>query len=141
MCAVQGVAAIAIAFMLSGCAGAEQFSVSNQPNNFNLGGQAAGKDGTESWTWTNNFGSAQISWGGQVGDGKMMLTIEDATGQQVFTRSLSGQTQEGFDGSSQSGAAGDWTITVSFEDFTGQMGLSIRGMGGGMGGSFGGWGG
>jgi len=127
---------LALTVMLSGCA--EQFAVSNQTNNLSIAGQAAGKGGSESWTWKNTVGSAQVSWGGQAAEGRMTLKIEDAAGKQVFSRSLSGTSQEGFDGPTSSGAPGDWKVTLRFDDFTGQMGLSIRA--GGSSGT-GGWGG
>ena len=110
--------------VLAGCAG--QSAVSNQTNSFSYAGQAAGWDEVETYTWKNTVGSANVDWGGQVGNGKFTLTIKDATGTQVFSRGLSGQSQEGFSGGTSTGTPGDWTVKLTFQDFTGQMGLHIR---------------
>lgn len=115
--------------VLAGCA--SQSSVSNQTNNFSYAGQAAGHDDVESYTWKNTMGSARVDWGGQVADGSFTLTIKDAAGKQVFSKSLGGTSQEGFSGSTSTGLAGDWTVKIVFDDFTGQMGLYVRAGGGG----------
>lgn len=124
---------LALAFLLAGCAG--QSAVSNQTNNFSYAGQAANWDEVETYTWTNTIGTAHVSWGGQVAEGSISVTIKDAAGKQVFSRGLSGQSQEGFSGDSSAGAPGDWTIKLTFQDYTGQMGLNIRA--GASGGSWG----
>lgn len=119
---------IAVAFALAGCA--DQAGVSNQTNNFSYGGQAAGKDKTETYTWQNTMGGAQVHWGGQVGKGSLQLIITDAAGQTVFSRTLSEGQQDGFSGNTAGGAPGDWTIQLTFKGYTGQMGLSIQAAGG-----------
>lgn len=120
-------------FLLAGCAG--QSAVSNTTNSFSYAGQAAGWDDTETYTWKNTIGKAHVSWGGQIADGSISVTIKDATGKQVFSRGLSGTSQEGFSGDTGSGTPGDWTIKLTFQDYTGQMGLNIRA--GASGGSWG----
>ncbi|MGB1586627.1 MAG: hypothetical protein ACPHID_06245 [Thermoplasmatota archaeon] len=111
-------------FLLAGCAG--QSAVNNNTNNFSYAGQAAGWDDVETYTWKNTMGTASVSWGGQVAEGSISVTIKDAAGKQVFSRGLSGQSQEGFSGDTASGLAGDWTIKLTFQDYTGQMGLNVR---------------
>ena len=111
----------------------DQTGISNNTNSFSYGGQAGGKDKTETYTWQNTMGGAQVSWGGQVGKGKITLTIDDDAGETVFSRSLSEGTQDGFSGNTAAGAPGDWTIKLVFDSYTGQMGLSIQAAGGGFG--------
>ena len=115
---------------LSGCA---QVGVSNNTNSFSYGGQVAGKTDSISYEWKNTGSKANINWGGQAASGTMVLTIKDAAGANVFTKTISGASQSGSSDSTKSGKSGDWTITLSFNDFTGQMGLNVNG---GMGSSF-----
>lgn len=129
---------LASAVLLAGCAG--QSAVQNTTNHFSYAGQAAGENDTETYTWSNTVGSASVQWGGQVAKGSMTLTIQDSVGKEVFKRSLSGQSQEGFSGSTSAGTPGDWKIHINFNSFTGQMGLNINAGASGGGGSWGqGW--
>lgn len=124
MMRLMHVAVLSIALMMSGCAG--QSAVSNQTNNFSYAGQAANQSDTESFTWKNTIGSANVDWGGQAAQGSLTLTIQDSVGKQVFKRTLGGTSQEGFSGPTSAGTPGDWKIHINFDDFTGQMGLNVR---------------
>lgn len=102
-----------------------QGGVSNQPGSFSYGGQTALKTATETYTWTNYSTGAMISWGGQSASGRLELIIEDACGVEVYRGDATMMSQGGSWGETERGTAGDWTITLEFSAFTGQMGLSI----------------
>ncbi len=120
-------ACLLASFVLSGCtAPGEQLIVNNNPGAFQLAGQVAGKSGTETYEWQNNAQRASVSWGGQVASGSFTLSIKDAAGKQVHTHSFGGTAQGSDSGSTQSGAAGKWTITVTFSGYTGQMALNVN---------------
>lgn len=135
-------ALLMLATALSGCAGAGQFGVSNQPGNFNMGGQVAGKTESLSYTWENPGSTAKVQWGGQSSSGTVQVSIRDAAGKTVYGSTFGGTGQGGASDSTSSGKAGQWQIVVEFNDFTGQVGLSIQG-GAGVGGvgGYGGYGG
>jgi hypothetical protein len=115
--------ALASVALLAGCTSG-QAGVANMTNNFSYGGQTAGKSGTETFTWENTMGKAMVSWGGQASKGSFTLTIQDAAGKQVYSGSQ-GAGQGGMAGNTASGKAGSWVILLRFDDFTGQMGLSL----------------
>jgi len=117
-------------FLVAGCAGADQSGVSNMTDNFAYGGQVAGKSGTSTYTWHETGSSVMVSWGGQASSGSFDLALKDGAGNQVYTRSFSGTAQNGASETMNNVKSGDWTVTVTFHGFTGQMGLSLLGSGG-----------
>ncbi len=127
-----------LATALSGCSGAEQLVVQNNPGNFQMAGQVAGKSGSVSYTWDNPSNTAMVQWGGQSGSGAFTLSVRDAAGKTVYTNTISGASQGGSQQDTSSGKAGAWQIVLDFDSFTGQMGLQV--LGDGYGGSYGGWG-
>ncbi len=122
--------ALLLALALSGCtAPGEQLVVNNDPGNFQLAGQVAGKSGTETYKWQNSANKASVSWGGQVASGSFSLTIKDADGQQVHSHSFGGTRQGSDSGATQTGTPGTWTIEVKFSSYTGQMALNVNSFG------------
>lgn len=115
---------ILLTAMVAGCA--DQSAISNRTNHFSYAGQAADKDTAETYSWDNTLGKAKVDWAGQVGRGAILVTITDAAGAQVFSRSITEGQQDAFSSSTGSGVAGDWTITMTFSDYTGQLALDIR---------------
>jgi hypothetical protein len=116
--------ALLSALALAGCTAGQQ-ACTSQSGSFSCGGQLANKSGTESHTWSNPSTKAQVSWGGQAASGSFTLTILDAQGKQVYSRTVSGAGQSGASGSTSTGMPGDWTVRLTYSDFTGQMGLSV----------------
>lgn len=103
-------------------AGGQQ-GVCNETNSFSYGFQGGG-DASDTFTWENTEGQAEIVWGAQ-GSGSVTVTIHDADGEQVFQEAFSGQGQSG-SAQSASGEPGDWTIEVDASGFGGQMGISVQ---------------
>jgi hypothetical protein len=116
------VASLAVLVLLSGCT---QAAVSNQTDHFSYSGQVAGVSDTKAYTWHNTVGKTAVSWGGQSASGTFTLTVKDAAGKVVYAKQVGGTQQGGVSDSSSSGLAGDWSVTLDFHDFTGQMGLSL----------------
>ncbi|HUR64222.1 MAG TPA: hypothetical protein VM241_07050 [Candidatus Thermoplasmatota archaeon] len=126
-------ALILLAFALAGCA---QGGVSNMTDNFSYGGQVAGKSGTNSYTWKVTGSTVRVSWGGQSASGTLDLVLKDGLGQQVYIRTFGGASQSGASETLQNVKAGDWTVTLSFHGFTGQMGLNLQASPGSPGGAY-----
>lgn len=120
-------AIVACAALLSGCV---QDSVSNTTNAFSYGGQVANLSTTKTYTWQNTVGSTMVNWGGQSSSGSFTLTLKDAAGKSIYTKTVGGQQQSGFNENTGSGAPGGWTVQLEFKAFTGQMGLNLVASGG-----------
>ena len=73
--------------------------------------------GTLSYTWNNAGSFAAVDHSSAVSGGSAMLTIMDATGAVVYSRSLSE------DGSmaTATGEAGDWVLTVTLSGTSGDL--------------------
>ncbi len=110
------------------CAGQQAYEgqdgVCNEENSFAYGSQVGSKSDTETHTWTNTEGQAEVNWGGQ-GQGSLSVTIEDANGERVFSSTFSGG-QSGGSQTTAAGEPGDWTIRLDFDNFSGQIGLSVQ---------------
>lgn len=102
-----------------------QSGVSNEPGQFAYGGQATLKLGTERYTWTNHAPVATLAWGGQTTTGTFTLVVEDACGVEVWRGDASALSQESGYERTTRGTAGDWTLTLQFTAYTGQMGLWV----------------
>jgi hypothetical protein len=134
----QGVmAAVLAGAMLAGCvgfggncsgaqgatgAGYGQQGVCNSPDHFAYGLQGT-KTGAERFDWQNGGTAAYVQWGAQ-GAGGVTVSITDNAGAQVFAQSFSGG-QSGGQQRTSSGQAGTWHITLDWQGFSGQGGLSI----------------
>lgn len=115
------------ASLLAGCA---QQGVSNVTDAFSYGGQVANESRTDTYTWHVTGSNVLISWGGQSSSGTFDLLLRDGAGNQVYARSF-GEGQSGNSETLHNVKAGDWTVTLSFHRFTGQMGLSLTASGAG----------
>ena len=80
---------------------------------------------TETKTWSNAGSKAMVSWSAQFSSGSGSITVKDAAGTTVFTKSFSGMSQQADSGLTTSGKPGDWTIVVKFTAATGQMALNM----------------
>lgn len=126
---------VVIPFALAGCMGAAdctgqqgaggQSGVCNGTDSFSYGGQMSSETDTETYTWENTNEQARVTWGGQGSSGSVTVSIEDASGQQVYHQSFSGG-QSGSSTVTDAGEPGDWTIRIRFSGFTGQMGLTVN---------------
>ncbi len=94
-----------------------------------LGGDVTGDGGnrTQAFTWTNPSTTAEYNMDiTAAAGGSFTLTIADADGQVVATRSLvKGQGDDSASGVSTTGTSGDWTITVALANFSGDGSFSI----------------
>ncbi len=77
---------------------------------------------TFSYTWQNSGTSASVDQSTTVTAGAMTLTIRDADGTEVYSKSLA------VDGSFVTGAGtpGDWTITVGFNGASGTVNFRVQ---------------
>lgn len=94
-----------------------------------LGGDVTGNGGsrTQAFTWTNPSTTAEFNMDiTAASGGSFTLTIADADGQVVNTRTLvKGQGDDSASGVSSAGTSGDWTITVALVNFSGDGSFSI----------------
>jgi hypothetical protein len=121
---------LVLATLIAGCAGCSgaqgyggQQGLCNAQDHFTYGIQGT-KSGTERYDWQNTGTAASVQWGGQ-GSGSFTVTIEDAAGQQVYSRSFGGG-QAGSHDTTSRGRAGLWHIDLTFTGFSGQGGLDIQ---------------
>lgn len=72
---------------------------------------------TLTYTWRNNGTRASINQATTITAGTITLRVQDASGAQVYTRSL------GENGTFQTsaGTAGDWTITLTAQSYSGTV--------------------
>ncbi|MHB8633629.1 MAG: hypothetical protein ACYDBQ_06650 [Thermoplasmatota archaeon] len=112
-----------LVFWMAGCTGQE--ACSSTSGAFSCGAQVAGKTATENYTWHNAAGTAHVSWGGQASSGTFSVQVKDATGQQVYQRDFVGGGQQATNEDTSQGAPGDWSITIVYTSFTGQVGLTL----------------
>lgn len=78
--------------------------------------------GSGLYWWHNSGLAAQVQQASSVGAGSMRLVIRDATGAEVFSRSLA----EGGSFMTQNGATGRWTIQVIYKDASGTVSFRVR---------------
>ena len=77
---------------------------------------------TFSYAWENTGSSANVNQSGQISSGTARLTLRDASGTQVYTRSL---TETGTF-SSTSGTPGNWRIEVLLDGVTGTLNFRVQ---------------
>jgi hypothetical protein len=100
-----------------------QPQINNAPDNFQF--QATGVTNvtwTYTYTWANSGTSASVNQSTTVTSGAATVTVLDANGVQVYTRSLSA------DGTfpTAAGATGNWTIRVVFTDYHGTVNFRVQ---------------
>jgi hypothetical protein len=110
-----------------GCMGRQDFSgqgaVCNEENSFHYGLQGTASK-TETYTWQNSKSKATVAMGFQ-GTGSVSVTLKDASGTSVFTKTYQGAGQAGGTETTRSGAPGAWTIQIQMRDLQGQMGVTV----------------
>jgi len=70
---------------------------------------------TVSYTWANTGTQATIDHSTVTVEGSASINIQDADGTEVYSTPLAASLNE----ATTAGTAGDWTITVSFTNFSG----------------------
>lgn len=105
--------------------GQGQEGACNETNSFAYGYQGQGEGVSETFTWENTEGQADVNWGAQ-GQGSVSVTIQDADGTVVFSDTFQGQGQGGTSESTDPGATGDWTIEIESSGFQGQFGVGVQ---------------
>ena len=132
------VAALAAFTLMAGCVeglGAVE-KIRNNVDQFEYGGNFYGKDGTKTFAWETTGTVAAVNWGtANAESGSVKVTVKDAAGTTVYTGTLKAgakavQVADGVTGTgtsqySKTGTAGDWTVEVTFTDYTGLMGVSL----------------
>lgn len=100
-----------------------QLELANNTDAFSF--QASNLDNvsqTLDYTWTITGPDATVDIAGAITAGTATVTIEDADGTEVFSRSLDGSSNP----STDSGTAGDWTITVRLEGASGTINFGVQ---------------
>lgn len=128
---------------LTGCVTSEQLAgvsvdgacfdasaADNQPGEFQYAGLVACKTTTERHDWTNPSFAAQVEWAGGVETGSLTVRVLDALDREVDSFTVSGRSAEAARHRTEPGfpsapGMGDWTIELTFEGFTGAMGLEL----------------
>lgn len=104
----------------------------NRPGQFQYGGAASCKSGTETFDWENPSPYAEIQYGSGLVAGEISIRILDAQDREVYSGSVAaGGEAEGRQERSEFGVptaqpvAGTWTIELTFENVTGTLGLQV----------------
>jgi len=119
-----GAGTVVALLMLAGCTGG-QGACASSTGSFSCGQQVSNKNDTMSQEWNNPGTAAQVSWGGQVASGSLDIQLLDSKGTRVYSHTVQGTTQGGFNERSSTGAPGTWHVRLVYHSFTGQMGLSV----------------
>tara|TARA_B110000908_G_scaffold165482_1_gene215019 strand:- start:258 stop:710 length:453 start_codon:yes stop_codon:yes gene_type:complete len=92
-------------------------------------GDISGGGGTATGSTTFTQNSATLGWdmAQDASSGSFTLTITDAVGSTVMTKTLTaGSGAQDASGTSSAGATGTWTATVTLTDFTGTGDYSFQ---------------
>ena len=126
--AAYGTLALALTLGVAACSSGNvlgpenQLSVTNNPGSFQIQATALNNvEQTLSYTWENTGTTANVNQSGSL-SGTATLTITDADGTQVYTRSLTdtGTFQ------TDAGTTGDWTIRVVFSGASGALDFRVQ---------------
>jgi hypothetical protein len=101
----------------AGCSNAGAFSYAKQMSM---------SSATETKTWSNSASKAAVQWSMQMSSGSMSVTVKDAAGATVFSKTFSGMGQQASSSTTSAGQAGDWTITIKFVGATGQVAFNMN---------------
>lgn len=74
------------------------------------------------YTWTNRGTTADVDQASSLEAGTAMLRVADAEGTQVYARSL----DENDTFTTEAGAAGDWTVTVTLSEASGSANFRLE---------------
>ena len=118
-----------LSFALAACGDGNPIGPSNQPevgnNPDNFQFQASNlvrTTQTFTYTWTNTASVANVDQSGRIDSGEATLSLRDASGQEVYSRTL---TSTGTFKSS-SGTAGSWRIEVRLTGVTGTVNFRVQ---------------
>ncbi len=126
------VVALALSALFAGCTASQgadgQSYEAGDERSVSLGYQAAsaGSHGRD-LTGCDNDGHININ--AQVGGGKLIVTVKDGAGQQIYRKTITGPGQETHSNSLE-GASGDWRIDVERQSgewgWSGQYNINMR---------------
>lgn len=122
---------IGLTLALAACSGgttnpigpSNQPEIANNPDNFQF--QASNLSRTTqtlTYSWTNTGQVATVNQSGRIDSGDATLILRDASGNQVYSRSLI--TTGTF--TSSSGTAGSWQIEVRLANVTGTVNFRVQ---------------
>lgn len=117
-------AAIALAVLLAGCSAKNDSSgqSASAPGSLAYNGASAG---TQSSAPFQCDGSGDLSFSSNLGGGSMTVSVKDAAGKVVYTKTATGPGQAS-DSKTVSGASGSWGITATRgAGFNGQYAASV----------------
>jgi hypothetical protein len=77
---------------------------------------------TLNYTWANSGTVANVNQSGSVGGGSAQLRVKDASGVQVYARSLA----ENGTFQTTAGTAGNWTVTVTLSEVNGTLNFRLQ---------------
>ena len=75
------------------------------------------------YSWQNTGTAATVDRSSAITGGTVTLTLRDATGTQVYSGPLNGQSGSVATGT---GTAGNWTVLVDFTDATGTINFRLQ---------------
>ncbi|MBL4715146.1 MAG: hypothetical protein COC01_08710 [Bacteroidetes bacterium] len=86
-----------------------------------------GGDATTSFTWNNSKTQGEYAMDlTSSNGGTFNLTLKDASGTEVLNKTLTaGIGDDSASGTTSTGTAGDWTVTISLTDFNGDGSYSL----------------
>lgn len=122
-------AAVLAMSLAAGCGGNQitnprfQPEISNKTDSFQLQATAMSNVTDDmQWTWTHTDTVATVDQSSSITSGTATLTIEDASGSVVYSRTLTS------DGTFSTGAgpAGDWTIMIHFSGVDGTTNFRVQ---------------
>lgn len=110
---------------------ADLSAATSRSGQFQYGGAVSCKTAEESHDFTNPSPYAQVQWGGTVVEGNLTVRILDAAGREVYQTTLGpSMGAEAAQGATEIGVpshpGGRWSIELTFEGFTGTMGLQVQ---------------
>lgn len=117
------------AALVAGCGGNQvtnpqfQPEIANKTDSFQL--QATGMSNVSDdlqWTWAHTTTVATVDQSSSITSGTATLTIKDASGSVVYSKSLS--TNGTF--STSAGPAGNWTIAIHFSGVNGTANFRVQ---------------
>ena len=82
----------------------------------------ASYSGTASYTWDNTGTVAAIDHSSVVDSGVGTVVVTDADGTQVYSGALTASGSF----TSQTGTAGSWTVTVTYDTFSGTVNFRVQ---------------
>ncbi|MHB1193988.1 MAG: hypothetical protein ACYC6F_13180 [Longimicrobiales bacterium] len=100
-----------------------QLEVSNAANTFQWQVTALSNvTQTLNYTWANSGTVANVNQSASVGGGSAQLRVTDASGVQVYARSLA----ENGTFQTTAGTAGNWTVTVTLSEVNGTLNFRLQ---------------